>query len=197
MVNWIQTVSGRKFEFAAPLGRSAVREYSLLDIGHALSNICRFGGHTKKFYSVAEHCVRVAGLVPDQYRLEALLHDAAEAYIGDITSPMKSQFPLLASVEDGIRREIFAFVGLPLELSAPVKHADLVMLHTEALGLLDNPLRDDWTRGLPGPVDVDDSFWGCSAFEAEKRWLDEVGWCLVERFGTPLPSTMEGQVPVL
>jgi hypothetical protein len=63
-------------------------EIELLDIAHALSNQCRYNGHTNRFYSVAEHAVYVSWSC-GQFALEGLLHDAAEAYIGDLVSPIK------------------------------------------------------------------------------------------------------------
>lgn len=64
------------------------------DIAHSLSNICRYGGHCKQFYSVAEHsiacCDRMGNGEDASVRLWALLHDAAEAYIGDICKPLKT-----------------------------------------------------------------------------------------------------------
>ena len=59
------------------------------DIARALSHICRYGGHVRRFYSVAEHCVHVASVAPEPLKLDALLHDGAEAYLGDIPRPIK------------------------------------------------------------------------------------------------------------
>jgi len=61
------------------------------DIASSLSKICRFGGHTNQFYSVAQHCVLVAAMAPDIIKKEALLHDASEAYLQDIGKPLKHQ----------------------------------------------------------------------------------------------------------
>lgn len=61
----------------------------LEDIARALSKICRFGGHSKKFYSVAQHSALVAELAPTNLKFAALMHDAAEAYIGDLIKPLK------------------------------------------------------------------------------------------------------------
>lgn len=59
------------------------------DIAIALSNICRFGGNIKQFYSVAQHSMLVCSLAPPHLKLEALLHDSAEAYVGDVIKPLK------------------------------------------------------------------------------------------------------------
>jgi hypothetical protein len=59
------------------------------DIAHALANLCRFGGHSRRFYSVAEHCCLGLQFVPDEHKLRWLLHDAAEAYLGDVVRPLK------------------------------------------------------------------------------------------------------------
>jgi hypothetical protein len=63
------------------------------DIAHGLAHTCRWNGHTKSFYSVAEHCVRVADRLPKEKKLTGLLHDAEEAYFGDIISPIKNILP--------------------------------------------------------------------------------------------------------
>lgn len=81
----ILTASGVLFDLMNPVAI----DIRLSDIAHGLSNNCRFNGHTQTFYSVAEHCVRMHDMVPDHLRALALLHDAEEAYWGDIVYPLK------------------------------------------------------------------------------------------------------------
>ena len=86
---WIQTYTGRKFH---PL-RPRVAEVDVRDIAHALSLKCRFGGHCRVFYSVAEHSVRVSRVLEAKGRELAvwgLMHDAGEAYLPDVGRPVKS-----------------------------------------------------------------------------------------------------------
>ena len=93
------------------------------DIAHALSMQCRFNGHSQ-FYSVAEHSMVVASLVPHQFRLEALLHDAAEAYLGDIVSPLKALLPDYQALETKVDQAIRAKYCLPSEHTPEVTAAD-------------------------------------------------------------------------
>lgn len=91
-MTWMLTHSGRKMDLAAPASHAVHTS----DISHALGNLCRFGGHTRSFYSVAQHSVLVATLLPDELKLAGLLHDAAEAYLGDVIQPLKlllKEFP--------------------------------------------------------------------------------------------------------
>lgn len=77
--------SGNIIDLAAP----TPAQISIEDIAHALSNVCRFGGHCSPFYSVAQHSVLVAALAPQELKFAALLHDAPEAYLGDVIKPLK------------------------------------------------------------------------------------------------------------
>ena len=77
------------------------QDVDIRDIAHHLSNMCRWQGATRHFYSVAEHCVHVSRLVPTGYALLALLHDAAEAYMGDAIRPIKRRLMCAERISDG------------------------------------------------------------------------------------------------
>jgi len=77
------------------------------DIGHSLANICRFGGHCREFYSVAQHSVMVSALVPDHLAMHGLMHDAAEAYVGDMVRPLKAQLDQYNELEHEWMRAIY------------------------------------------------------------------------------------------
>lgn len=113
---------------------------SITQIAHSLSCIGRFTGHTKRFYSVAQHSVFVSYLVPQRFALHALLHDAGEAIYGDIGSPLKQvlrdAWPGLRDFLHRIDASIWAQFGLPEFEPAEVKWADLVALATEKRDLM-------------------------------------------------------------
>lgn len=101
------------------------------DIAHALAFICRFGGHTREFYSVAQHSLMVALNVPAEDALAGLMHDATEAYCGDMVAPLKACMPAYRDVEAGLWEALAYRYRLPAELPASVRHADKVLLATE------------------------------------------------------------------
>lgn len=126
-MTWILTHSGRKFNFAE-LHPDAV---DIHDIAHALSHIPRFTGHTRAFYSVAQHSIMVSDLVPPEHALVALLHDATEAYINDLAKPLKEMLPAYCRLERRVWVVIAEKFGLPIHLPRCVKKADLTALATE------------------------------------------------------------------
>jgi uncharacterized protein len=134
MLPTIQCASGKYFDFLNPAGSHICIE----DIAHALSHINRFTGHTRVPYSVAQHSYVVSCIVPYKDALAGLLHDAAEAYLGDVSSPLKQLLPEYKVIEHRVHAAIFEHFGLDPELPASVKEADLIALATERRDLMPN-----------------------------------------------------------
>jgi hypothetical protein len=128
-------------------------DFTIDDIAHGLSNVCRFAGQCDPFYSVAEHSFHVSNLVPPEHALAGLLHDAAEAFIGDIAKPLKDLLPEYRVIEHHMEEVVLGRFGIGLPLHPSVKEIDVVMLATEQRVIMKN--RDDWnyTRGRE-PADV-------------------------------------------
>jgi 5'-deoxynucleotidase YfbR-like HD superfamily hydrolase len=108
MNHFVQTQSGVPFPPMLPYLEGVFIE----DIAHSLAMQCRFNGHTDRFYSVAEHCVLLSHAVSPGNAPWALLHDAAEAYIGDMVFPLKEEIPQYKQIEDPIMGVICARFGL-------------------------------------------------------------------------------------
>lgn len=101
------------------------------DIAHALSMLPRFGGHTQRFYSVAQHSIACTEWAPAEHKLAALLHDASEAYLLDIPSPVKKRIPGYAEAEERLMEVIAAKFGFAWPLHEDVKRIDANMLVAE------------------------------------------------------------------
>lgn len=140
---WITTYTGKKFHFRNP----SVDEVCIEDIAHHLSLLCRFTGACKEFYSVAEHSIRVAEVVPASLKLSALLHDAAEAYINDISRPVKYTHKL-EETERLVMGAIIERYGIT-PYASEIKEADDILIATEARDLMSNI--DSWAK-LPEPL---------------------------------------------
>jgi 5'-deoxynucleotidase YfbR-like HD superfamily hydrolase len=110
------------------------------DIAHALSNICRFNGHTKDFYSVAQHSVLVSQYCPLELKIIGLLHDASEAYLCDVPSPLKHSdyFIDYADLEEKFTKIILRKFSVFSTIPSEVKEIDEILLHTECRDLMNN-----------------------------------------------------------
>lgn len=163
----IMTASGLYISYVDPKPEQITVE----DIAHGLSFTCRFSGQCLKYYSVAEHSIRVAEIVPEEFKLIALLHDAAEAYMTDMPRPLKRLLPEYTAIEHAVLSVIMEKFGVPiLKLPNCVKEADNIMLATEGRdlcapawpywGLDQSPLEARITETLSPPI-------------AEMLWLEK------------------------
>lgn len=138
-------------------------------IAHALSMLCRFTGHSRWFYSVAEHSVHCSYLVPPEHAFAALMHDAAEAFVGDVSRPLKMLLPEYRWIEKRIELAVAAKFDLPSQMPAAVKEADLLMLKAEQEQVMDRG-REAWDglEDLDAPA-LRIEFW--SPVEAERMFM--------------------------
>lgn len=142
--DWMMTYTGQK---VFPLDPRP-EEINLRDIAWALAHQCRYNGHCRFFYSVAEHSVILSKTFHDAgLARQALLHDAAEAYIGDMIRPLKRFVPQFLEVEAAFESVIFARFGLPEELHPEIKARDAAILSDERAVLFDTAICDahGWT----------------------------------------------------
>lgn len=161
---WIVTYTGKKFYPLAP----RVEDIDIFDIAHALSNICRFTGHVKQFYSVAQHSVLAARQAPVWLKLSMLLHDASEAYLCDVSRPVKHSPGMEgyriaeARLQGLVSRRFDVFFDDPL-----VHEIDNRMLMTERRDLMSS--RHAWSVGNQPPYDIVVKPW--SPRKAEREFL--------------------------
>ena len=170
-MRWIQTYTGKVFNLDYP----DRKDVDITDIAHALSLQCRFNGHTRKFYSVAQHSVLVSQQVTQIAALHGLLHDAAEAYIGDIISPVKNDEN--KALESRVLNAIYDrfLIYVPDYIFSEVKRADLRMLRTEQEELLPGGPEYECCSGVERyTLDLKVNCWGPQRAESEfmSRFLE-------------------------
>ena len=145
----IHTFSGIAFDLLDPQPEMIRIE----DIVHSLALINRFNGAAMFPYSVAQHSLYVAGLLPPELKLHGLLHDAAEAYVGDMVSPLKKIMSEYKKVEAGISRVVADVFGLAYPEPEEVKKADLAVLSAEREQVL-LPSYGPWYKNFPLPAAI-------------------------------------------
>ncbi len=158
--------SGHYFDLLDP----ASSRFTLGDIAQGLANTCRFTGQCRRFYSVAEHSWHASFLVPERFQLAALMHDAAEAFIGDVTRPLKQLLPEYRAIEKRIEAVIAERFKLGRDCDDPVvKHADMQMLAAEQKALMP-ATGGEWAMlaNISVPT-IKFRHW--STIEGSERWL--------------------------
>lgn len=147
---WMQTFTGRAFYPLDP----RPEDIDPVDIAHALGHLCRYGGHVRTHYSVAQHCVLMSEAVSPANALWALLHDATEAYVGDVIRPLKRALPAYVEIEDRLMDAICVRFGLDPVMPAEVKDADNRILLNEGRELLGPPAQSWGALEDLEPLDV-------------------------------------------
>ena len=170
----LQTSEDNYFDYLEP---NADQIY-IRDIAKALSKQCRFNGHCSHFYSVAQHSIHVAEIAPTELKLVALLHDAAEAYMGDIPTPLKKLLPQYKDMERKVENVILQAYGIKPDKIFDIKPYDLILLATEKRDLMPAAYGENWSM-LNGIEPLNDRIRPWSADVAEKEFLnmwDELWW---------------------
>lgn len=148
----ILTGSGQILDFS----NVDVSYINIDDIAYGLAYCCRFAGqcnyiktNTRIYYSVAEHCVRMSYLVPGELAYDALMHEAAEAFCGDVPGPLKAYCPEIRAIEKNIESKLHVKFGVKMQNRAAIKRYDAVMLATEIRDLMPN---SDYAWEIPKDI---------------------------------------------
>lgn len=162
---FITTYSGAKFF----VEECNIWDIPIVDIAHALSMNCRFNGHLKEFYSVAEHSVIVSRLVPEEYALWGLLHDATEAFVPDMPRPFKKLIYGFKKFEDTLANNIAKHFNMPWPMPDEVHYIDTHIVGDEARRFF--PDIPDWVW-LYDRVAGDSLFYGLPPKLAEDEFME-------------------------
>jgi len=155
---WLHTYLGHRFWVLDP----RPEDLHVEDIAHALALQCRWNGHVSSFYSIAQHCVLMSQHVPEEDALWALLHDAPEAYLGDVVRPLKVAMPIYNAIETKVMTAVCERYGLAPDMPKSVHEADNRILENERIRLKPD-LADDWRpmtkRMEPLPFELEPWSW--------------------------------------
>jgi len=162
--DWMQTYTGKAFWPFDP----RPDEVCIEDIAHALSLLCRYGGHCKHFYSVAQHSIYVSDLCLNRNKLWGLLHDATEAYLVDLPRPIKWHLPEYRAIEERLQIVIAEKFDLCLTMPIEVKRIDNAILACERDQIMAKPPYD-WQVDIAFKVEVSINQW--SPEHAEREFI--------------------------
>ena len=183
-MSYITTVTGKHFDPVSP----DPELIDVFDIAHALSMICRANGHVRRFYSVAQHSIACAKEAQArgwsrEIVLGCLFHDGSEAYLSDVTRPVKKDLPYYLEVEDRLQNLIWErFIGRPItqEERRAVFEIDDAMLSMEFPRLMPDDCGDEYqnlTREViceeASPASVRDEFIRLAASVGTKCYMQE------------------------
>lgn len=147
----ILTYTGKWFPFLNP----TTTDYDIDDIARALSHACRFAGQTRKFYSVAEHCVHVSRQFKGELALYGLLHDLSEAYIADLSRPVKRCLAGYQEIEQRIQERGQEAFGLKPYIPSEIKEVDNRILIDERDQLMPKDgVSGDWPDFPPLGIEL-------------------------------------------
>ena len=155
---WLGTFSGKKLDILNP----HPNQIDLNDIARGLATECRYSGQIRRFYSVAEHSIQVAraalhharrdgitGYLQEDIVKQALLHDAAEAYIRDIPTPLKSLLPEYKAIENRLIEVIFERFNVGYPMHSIVKTCDARIISDEKAVLFDVDTWPEYQEKFP------------------------------------------------
>jgi hypothetical protein len=180
----VRTISGEYVDIVHPDPTTL----HIYDIAWNLGRILRYNGATRQDYTVAHHSIIMSYYVPEEYALEALLHDAGEAYMGDIIWPVKKLFPAIEQTENELTAAIMAKFAPDVEIgkvnyvpryekSTPVSKADEVIFHHECFSFGDRPgiysqeMQNAWTDA----VDNAGGMWHSAQWPFMYRYHELIG----------------------
>jgi hypothetical protein len=149
-------------------------DFDIYNIAWGLGRTLRYGGHIREDYTVAHHSIVMSYVVPEEYALEALLHDAAEAFTGDIIYPVKSLFPEVSEFEDILVFQIMRQFGVKTARSRQLDNGEFLYIKSDPIAEFDLKLMEHecFDQGIrPGVFHVDiENCWLRAAEEHAQYW---------------------------